>query len=214
VWLLMVVSALAIVIGFYAYQRSAFTMANLKNQTLLTVGHYLPSILEKEKPKPVGKKVAVVSPEDSIPIHFDFYDELPKVQLASSQKPLVDKRKPAETVAEEEPEEESTPAEAISAKSVEQDLEADLSAMRLVDNGLYILQMGIFHNMEAANRYRKALLLAGLKVEVRKIKQGQQVVYRLQQGPYNNLEQLKTAKKRLSERGVTCDIHKLTPYDS
>lgn len=219
-----IIGLFAVSLIFYLRYRHELTVANVKSMAAHEVSTYFPHIFEKEKAHPaVKKKTPAATAEAAKPVHFDFYDELPKVQVGNL-KEAQEEREMAEAEVEEPSPPPVAPSAAkaetkehFSSKSIEQDLYADLSAMKssekTPDTTPYILQIGIFHSQEAANRYRGALQSAGLRVDVVKVKLGSEYVYRIQQGPYRNTDQLKSAKKRLTERGVTCDIRKLAPYE-
>lgn len=218
----------------YAYFKRSFSVATLEEQAALKVSTRFSQMFHKQKKQPQPKKLAANPPEAIKPIHFDFYDELPKAQMEPSANESFEEEEasasqPATIAAVVKKPAASTPA-AISApapvpvlakknqsdeefeKNVAQELASDLSAIQGTETSPYILQLSVFHSLEAANRYRAALVSAGLKVEVVKLRIGKEVVYRLQQGPYYNLNELKLAKKRLTERGIACDVRKLAPY--
>lgn len=221
-FVLVIVLAMAAGLSFYAFDKHGVTMASFKEMSQFKIASYLPQVFNKDKQPPETKKAAHQAPEVAKPIHFAFYDELPKAQL--DYKPKVEEEVMAAAKEVESPsvEPQSQPAvvaaktlsSAVSEKSIEQELSEDLSSIKNAESSPYILQIGIFHNLEAANRYRSALQGAGLKVDVVKAKLGREVVYRLQQGPYTSQDQLKAAKKRLTERGVTSDIRKLSQIDA
>lgn len=206
--------------AFYAHKQQ-LNFASLKEVATEKVSAYLPPA-PKQKKQPPARKVAATTQENPRPIHFDFYDELPKAQVDLP---------PAQTVDEDEAVEEPKTTVAVVKKTVAaplplsqpqsnkreeevvQELASDLTSMKAVETSTpYIIQVSVFHSLDAAKRYRAALASAGLKVDLVKLRLGKEVVYRLQQGPYHNLDQLKLAKKRLTERGIACDIRKLSPY--
>lgn len=207
-------------LAFYLHQQ-ALTLATLKEMAALKVTTYFSPLQKQQKPPP-AKKVAANAVETAKPIHFDFYDELPKARLEAPEEQLEEDavEEPKTTMAtlkKAPPAPKPLPAAVTDSQKKEadiaQELSNDLSSMKAAETASsYILQLSIFHSLDAAKRYRAALASAGLKVDLVKLRLGKDVVYRLQQGPYTTLEQLKQAKKRLSERGVACDIRKLPPY--
>lgn len=202
------------------HSKPELSVASLKDQAVLKVSTYLPQMLHKQKARPASKKLAANTQETVKPIHFDFYDELPKAQLDFSQEQPLEEDSMVEepkttTAALKKPSVVLEPKKKDDAdleQNIAQELATDLSSIQSADTTPYILQLSVFHNIEAANRYRLALNSAGLKVDIVKVKIGKEVVYRLQQGPYHNLDQLKLAKKRLTERGIACDVRKASPY--
>lgn len=145
---------------------------------------YFPHLFQKKKLVPVTKKVTAHAHETVKPIHFDFYDELPKMSVAKGGE--MDVTEDTESTDEEAPS--SIP----------------------VASGGFILQVGVFHHEDAATRYQAALESAGLTVEVVELQEGKDVVYRLQQGPYDKLEEAQAAKKELTARGITCDVQEVS----
>ncbi|HVY53163.1 MAG TPA: SPOR domain-containing protein [Gammaproteobacteria bacterium] len=198
--------------AWYFYHQSNINVANLKNETVTKVSSIFPSIFHRNKLKMAAKKI-ITTTEVEKPLHFDFYDELPKTRLEAPVVPVADKEDKREkelpaiepVTAAAAP---ATPAVKI-APVVEKSVEVEKPA---VEAPPYILQVAIFHSVESANRYRNALASAGLKVDVVKAREGNEIVYRLQQGPYRNPDQLKLAKKKFMERGITCDVRRVTPY--
>lgn len=176
--------------------RRDITVANVQKMIIsLDKKEPAPMADRISKKKAVHKATLVTQEEGSEkPVHFNFYDELPKTQWAFSQDASRD---------EETKTEEMLPEKKLS--NVETSLSSNSSEVDQLASppAHYVLQMGMFHHLDAANRYQAALLSAGLKVEIVKIREGKEISYRLQQGPYARLDQLKMAKKRLEERGVT-----------
>lgn len=216
--MLFVVLCGVIAAGAFYVRGHGPALAGLKQEAALHVSSLLPESMQNAKKEAPAKKLAANTPDSVKPIHFDFYDELPKAQVDLPQE-LVD----------DEEESASAPqvSEAVIKKSVAvppinkhedevvQELASDLSSMKSAEtetSSPYILQLSVFHSLDAAKRYRAALTSAGLKVDLVKLRIGKQVVFRLQQGPYHNMDQLQLAKKRLTERGIACDIRKLPPY--
>gem|GEM_PF-3972317 len=204
----------------YVHYKPQLSTLSLKKNMMTKLNLWLPNIFHKEKMHPPVKKVAAVESETIKPIHFDFYDELPKDGMGLA------KNKPIEELDSAESEE--TPAPVLKKslvlsvkpikdhdeleQSIEKELASDLSNIQAADHSSYIIQVSVFPTLEAAKRYRAALAKAGLKVDLVKIRAGKGVAYRLQQGPYHDLDQVKAAKKQLTERGVTCDVRKMAPY--
>ncbi len=221
-------------VAFYTHKQQ-LTFATLKEAAAQKVSAYFPQVLSKQKKLPLHKKVVANTQESTKPIHFDFYDELPKAQLDLPQAQTAEEDETVEepkttvaavkkTMAASAPvaavtASEPAPASLVSPhvsqheEEVVQELASDLTSMKAAETASpYIIQLSVFHSLDAAKRYRAALASAGLKVDLVKLRLGKEVVYRLQQGPYHNLDQLKLAKKRLTERGIACDIRKLSPY--
>jgi len=119
--------------------------------------------------------------ENDEEIHFDFYTELPRLQMALSS--------PA-GIKEQATWLKNTPS----------------SSLPLTSH--YILQMGVFKNLAAADRMRLSLLLSGFDANIVKIKQGEQIIYQLQQGPYAELTQAKAIQDQLEAKGMNSIVKK------
>lgn len=189
---------------YYFYSQPDLSVANLKNEAVTKITSYFPQVFQKQKKTLPVKKMAVAI-EVEKPLHFDFYDELPKARLELPQK--IDSQVASTTASVSKPAPAATPISApmpeVASISEEKNITANL------DSGIYILQIGIFHNVEAANRYHSALLSVGFKVDIVRVKEGNEVIYRLQQGPYHGLEQLRLAKKKMAGRGIICEVKKI-----
>ena len=149
---------------------------------------YFPALFAKSHPA-VAKKSAVAE-ESAKPVHFDFYDDLPKLQVELSQ---PSNKAPTLTPA-------APPKVALVSKA----------APELGES--YLLEIAEFRNFSMASRYRMALSSAGIKAEIAKIRTPNEYLYRVQQGPYLNTQQLQFAQRQLQRRGITCVIRKATPY--
>ncbi len=215
-WLFLFFCALGAALVFYGHKQGT-ALSKLSGPVGQAFSTYISKIFQHpRKTQLASKKRAANAPKTIKPIHFDFYDELPKAQLdfppeqESEKDSMVEMpkttvamtKKPRVVVAQKKKEDE-----------IVRELATDLSAMKTAETSLpYILQLGEFRSLEAAKRYHLALTSAGLKADLVKSRMGKEIVYRLQQGPYHSLDQLRLAKKRLTERGIACDIRKLPPY--
>jgi cell division protein FtsN len=189
--------------GIFLYMHYQASIFKIKDGLVQQMTTYFPRILQKKTPFRTAK--AQVTTDAIKPIHFDFYNELPKTRIEEA------------STDEDEGEIELPPSKALTVAAPAPMIPKELTPGKnfgekiTKDTASYILQVGIFHDYEVANRYRTALAGAGLKIDLVKVRVGRELVYSLQQGPFR-ADQLKLARKRLSDRGVTCDIRKLTPY--
>ncbi len=201
--LFLIFSACLLAFSFYAYKHSS--LASMRDWLEWQSTSFISKLFHPKQSKPALplKRQASNEQEEVQPIHFDFYDELPKSAPGFSPQPATEEAKTTEkTLAPDKREAE-----------VMQDLAMDLSSIQAAEVSSYILQLSEFRSVEAANRYRRALAAAGLSIDLVTLREGKEVIYRLQQGPYHNLEQLKLAQKQLRKRGIACDIRKLPPYE-
>jgi cell division protein FtsN len=114
-------------------------------------------------------------------IHFEFYNDLPKMQVPLPDVPANAKAPPAAAIAKNKPE-----------------------------TNEYILQVAVFKEPTEASQLRVSLLLAGIDVSVSKIHLGDLDIYRVQQGPYVNLATAKTKQQHLLKKGIDSVVKKLS----
>lgn len=209
---------------FFYIHRQNLTVAGFKEKTAEKFAAYFPNLDHPPKAA-LAKKTLSAESENPKPVHFNFYDELPKAQLDSQKGEALQKGSVEEGPSEEKPSvaplvKKSQLAPIAPQKpqinereeSLAQEFAKDLSSLKTPPPfPSSILEISVFHSLDAAKRYRAALTSAGLKIDLVTLRIGKTVIYRLQQGPYHQLEQLKLAKKRLNERGIACEIRKLPP---
>lgn len=116
------------------------------------------------------------------PPRFDFYDILPNKELNLS-----------EWVAEEQ--------------TLEQSLEQPASQD---PDGVFILQVGSFKQLEAADQVKAQLALIGVTADIQRVViNGQDTLYRVRVGPYADQQKLNEARMRLQENNLEFMILKL-----
>ena len=69
--------------------------------------------------------------------------------------------------------------------------------------------MATFRNESNATQLRVSLLLAGVEVDIVKIKMSSHNIYRVQQGPYSNLQLAKARQQQLQKKGVEGVLEKV-----
>jgi cell division protein FtsN len=111
-------------------------------------------------------------------VKFNFYDELPNMQVTVS------------TASEEK-----NPATVT---------HVDANAVKKVENAAYILHLGNFKDSSAAAEMRISLLLVGIDAEIIKVGDG----YQLRQGNYATLARAKDSQKKLQMKGIDSTIVK------
>ena len=189
----------------------------IKNWMTLRSAHLHP-IQNNQKPiaQVVGNKSA-----DEPSIHFEFYDALPNMQVTVSERTgtkethnnpeqntksnsLDIKKKrvvAAKTINKnnQETEKENTISIPGSSTFIKADeLERDLS-LQLKQQ--YIIQLGVFKNIEAAEHYRKSLIGAGFAVKITKLGLRGKIFYRVEQGPFLKKEKVNMAQLKLQQKG-------------
>lgn len=115
-------------------------------------------------------------------IHFDFYTELPNVQVQPSE-PL------------------DHPAVINPPSSV--------GVTPTPTAPQFILQIAAFKDEITASEFRISLLLAGFDANIVKAEANHQIFYRIQQGPYPSVGQAKVFQAQLAKKGFKSDIRKL-----
>lgn len=164
-------------------------------------------------------------------IHFEFYNALPSMQVATSdpipktvipkavvaketiKKPVVKqtteiaRAKPQKPVAKVRLAQQTAQQPKSKAKQTPFGLvvsaeELERELSDQLKQKQYIIQLGMFRDSQAAKRYRKVLSRAGFTVTVVKIKEGNKRAYRIQQGPFLNVYRAKSAQKSLQKRGI------------
>lgn len=130
------------------------------------------------------------SPMDDI--QFDFYTELPNVQV---NLPETTELKPAPMAA---------PARQLGNSIMQVDDSIKMAMAKKAVNTLpkqvvqYVVEVGEFKDPVSASQLRLSLLLAGVETEIVKTPAH---TYRVQQGPWSSQRQAKSARERLSKKG-------------
>jgi cell division protein FtsN len=204
---------------FYAKQPALFS----KGFALLTHKKIPPAV------KPVVKPLAQASAPE---VQFDFYSELPNMQVTFSEPGVVTKgltqiKEPtaAKTADSKDPElktagiraedidelpELNAPAPATSSAAKQPDifntnaLKSLLDAESQTAGSQYVIQLGVFESLEAAQRLLAAINAVGFEGNVIKSPNG----YRVQQGPYGSKELAKLTQQRMQKRGIISIIRK------
>lgn len=174
--ILFLVIAVMSVFGFYAYRlhmegspiSAATVLAKLKN----VVSHK-----HKNEITVATASTQVVKAEQEV--HFDFYDELPNMQVKVA------------------PEDDAAKHSVVPVKS------APTSTTQEAKSG-YIVRIRMLTSENEASEMRISLLLNGTDATIIKGDKG----YSLQQGPYTTLSQAKKAQKQLQTKGIDCSVEK------
>jgi len=124
-------------------------------------------------------------------VHFDFYNELPNVQMNQ----LV----------------ESAPADEISATKppalVDMHTAKNLAAPIVA--GAFIIDLGVYKTSSEASEQRISLLLSGCEAEVIKLTDATGDSFRIQRGPYVSEAEAKKLLGQLLRKGITGEIKKV-----
>lgn len=172
-------------------------------------------------------KQITMKDETDQPVHFEFYTALPnmKVEVASNSSleetnkaPHTAPKKAETTLASVQSEvlaktPVSEPAfksklQVISADELEHQMSREFAA-EVQTQTQYVVQLGVFHAADAAQKFRDALSHAGFDAVVSKAANKEKDAYRVQLGPYQNKTQALQAQRLLQKRGVTSIVRKV-----
>jgi len=133
-----------------------------------------------------GAPAAPDTPAAKPQIDFDFWDELPGIEvLIPPSTPLPDK--PAEAPAASPPASQPAPQ----------------PAPRAGGGSIYMLQAASYRSFAEADRLKARLAFAGLKTKIEKVSiQGRGDFYRVRSGPYETFAEMEAARNKLSEAGI------------
>jgi cell division protein FtsN len=82
------------------------------------------------------------------------------------------------------------------------------------DNSVYILQVGSFKQLEAADQVKAQLALLGVIADIQRVVlNGQDTLYRVRIGPYSDQEKLNQERLRLQENNLEFMLLKLQADD-
>jgi cell division protein FtsN len=127
-------------------------------------------------------------------VHFDFYTELPKMQVGV---PEVSEPKSEHKSAAVTPPSQGAAVSPSAAQSTKPAKPASP----------YVVQVATFKDMARAGELRISLLLAGIEANIVKIQEGDQTVYSVQLGPYASAALAKASQRRLQEKGFASVVH-------
>ena len=114
-------------------------------------------------------------------VHFDFYNQLPNMQVKVSK-----------TDTQPAPISKETPLVAKPTLSAPQ----------------YVLLIGEYKDMSSASQARLSVLLAGSEAVIEKRKNNDAEVYRLQRGPFDTAAEAKKIQKQLAKKGIETQLTK------
>ena len=131
-------------------------------------------------------------------MHFDFYTELPNMQMAIG------------TLAEADKTPKILPA-AVSPAAVAPVVAKNTAATTPAKlDKQYMIQVGTYASSANAGQMRISLLLAGFDASVVKVKIGTKDQYRVQRGPYPKMASAKAAQQALIKQGIDSEIAELS----
>lgn len=151
-----------------------------------------------EKIHQEAKRVVTNKNAEEQPIHFEFYQALPNMQVTvpsaiinnDMQSTLDRVKNPVSNQVSTE-----VATKPINVEEIERDL-----AKQFQQN--YIIQLGVFHTFDAAKRYQKFLSHSGFSAKINKIFLADKPLFRVEQGPFLSKAQVKIAQLRLQQKGL------------
>jgi cell division protein FtsN len=155
------------------------------------------SLFVKHKADPVKVAKQQDSNQDDNNIRFDFYTELPKMQVNTGT--IVDKKP---FVSPKLVEKLPRPAELAEIDNSIQSIIATKKS-QIKPSVQYTLQLGVFKDQLSASQLRLSLLLAGIDADVVKM---QNNTYRVQKGSYTTENQAKSMQRQINKKGFDSEI--------
>lgn len=134
------------------------------------------------------KAVSTIKKSDDV--HFDFYSELPNMQMSAFPEMA-----------------ESAPSKIIIPKPNIHDPEASQTA-KAKQALKYIVRLGEFNDSVSASQHQLSLLLVGCDAEIVAIKTANKTLFRVQRGPFVEEAQAKQLQQRLLQKGVESTLVK------
>ncbi len=155
------------------------------------------SLLIKHKTDPVKVAKQSDSNQDDNNVRFDFYTELPKMQVNTTS--VLDKKT---FVSPKLVEKLPRPAELA---DIDNSIQSVITAKKSQAKPLmqYTLQLGIFKDQLSASQLRLSLLLAGIDADVVKM---QNNTYRVQKGSFTSENQAKAMQRQINKKGFDSEI--------
>jgi cell division protein FtsN len=134
---------------------------------------------------------------------FDFYNILPNKEINIS-----------EWVAEEVTVQEPPSTQLDEEGPSQQNTIVATTPFPMEENSVYILQVGSFKQLEAADQVKAQLALLGVMADIQRVViNGQDTLYRVRIGPYGDAEQLNQARLRLQQNNLDFMLLKLQADD-
>ena len=183
--------------------------------------------------KLAAKKIAMTDPNDAPPVQFDFYSELPNMQVTLSDAtptakpvPTPDAKLPkmTELSADDDlPAPDKTALAKPAAVKVALDKTLDVAKSPPIFNAnevtdlldaesghsqRFIIQLGAFESETGARRLFEAVKSVGFEVEVVRATQGTHTLYTVQQGPFESISVARSTQARMQKRGIISTIRK------
>lgn len=189
-FIILPVVLLAVIGGYWGYLHRADFLAPTNGASFLA---RVKAIITHKKignnPEFLAKKQSNIETQNSDDVHFDFYNELPKMQVTATQE--QDDEKPVHP---------SKPIIVTSHDEIPQAVDSSHP---------YYLLLGSFKNENDASQSRLSLLLAGYEAVVSKINTDKGVIYHVQSAPIANMTEAKKQQRDLDQKGFVSTLKKV-----
>lgn len=201
------VIVVAVVMGASGYYLHHVLSTNQNNGP--TFVSRIKAVFSRHKKNTVANKETKPRPATEEPaIHFDFYNELPKMQVAVTESSMTNEKKPVPkpVTPASPPKQQPVPPQPIMPLVTPNQ---SINQQTKKTETQYLIQLGVFKKLSAASELRISLLLSGLEVNIVKSKEGTEEVYRVEKGPYQNLQEAKAMQKKLQGKGFDAMVRKV-----
>ncbi|MES2218207.1 MAG: SPOR domain-containing protein [Pseudomonadota bacterium] len=184
----------------------------------------LDAVIHPDKvPKP-GTKLASAQPPKPRTVRFDFYEQLPNMQMPDATATIPSAPAPAPLLASAPPpkivpvvvatQPAPAPRQVFNPDELTHMLEAERPKM--VPNlpaphpaaSQFMIQMGDFDTEFGAKGLLKAIRSVGFDAKVVKISRSGRTIYQIQQGPYESMALATQTQQRMQKRGLVTSIVK------
>ena len=172
--------------GVYRYQKHDL-VANTQEMSIVW-GEVVAKFHRKKARSLAVTKNKTESQQDE-GVHFNFYTELPNMQVSPA---AVDENPAPKPLIKE---------------AINDDADQEPAVIN-GNNSQYTLQMGVFSDVNTASQSRLSLLLGGFESEIIKTTENGSSFYIVQQGPFADINHAKMAQKKLMSKGVESTVKK------
>lgn len=151
-----------------------------------------------------------INSDNSVPasVHFDFYNQLPAMQVTISNTTDNQATPPPPASSVKKPNAHTPMVTTTSTPATIHDPEAPVS-LPPVPVSQYIIQLGVFKDSASASQSRISLLLAGSEATIVKMKTAEGEIYRVQRGPFMSQAEAKKIQKQLQKKGIEGELKKI-----
>jgi cell division protein FtsN len=196
----------AVLVSYFLYEKKETGSFAAASKNIATYSSKLWTQINTKKPAIQAEPRTLIG-QNTVrpPVHFDFYNELPKMQVYPDQ--------PSESM-DLSPKTHATvitqsqiPVDKVDRTNTKKaifdpDEVSELLAAEK-ETQSYTLQLDTFETEQAAKGLQKALASIGFDVRIVKINAQGKAIYFVQQGPYKNKALAKISQQLLQKRGIT-----------